>query len=112
MRAFKYFQGPREDMSDLARGDVRCQFCGAVGDGFDLDHATCSLPDGEKAGKFGCADCLVGGRFEFWHDTDIGLLDENGLTKEYAHNATPPPDFPASALLELRRTPQIVTWQQ
>ena len=30
----------------------------------------------------------------------------------YNHNKTPPFDFPTAALIELRRTPQIVTWQQ
>ena len=109
---FKYFEGPREDMSGLAAGDVRCELCGRVGDGFDLDDATCALPDDEKAGKFGCADCLTSGRFEFWHDTDIGMLDERGLEKVYKHNADPPPDLPETARVGLRRTPQIVTWQQ
>jgi uncharacterized protein CbrC (UPF0167 family) len=40
------------------------------------------------------------------------MLDENGLTHVYNHNQPPPPDFPASALVELGRTPQIITWQQ
>jgi uncharacterized protein CbrC (UPF0167 family) len=68
-------------------------------------------PEAKESGV-GCFECLRRGRFGFWHDTDIGLLDENGLTHVYNHNQPPPPDFPASALVELRRTPQIVTWQQ
>jgi uncharacterized protein CbrC (UPF0167 family) len=112
MRAFKYFEGPREDMSGLAAQDVPCEFCGRISDGFDLDLATCSLSDDGKAGKFGCAECLLHGQFEFWHDTDIGMLDEQGLEKVYKHNAEPPSDFPERALADLRRTPRIVTWQQ
>jgi uncharacterized protein CbrC (UPF0167 family) len=65
---------------------------------------------GRKPG--GCFDCLRKGRFQFWHDTEIGLLDERGLSQFYEHHAPPPPDFPRAALTELRRTPQIVTWQQ
>ena len=38
MQAFRYFQGPREEMSARAGGDVRCAFCDRVGEGFDLDH--------------------------------------------------------------------------
>jgi uncharacterized protein CbrC (UPF0167 family) len=70
------------------------------------------LSDAEKETAVGCFTCLRQGRFEFWHDTEIGLLDENGLTHFYNHNKPPPPDFPETALVELRRTPQIVTWQQ
>src|SRR5690349_18709126 len=93
MRTFRYFEGPREDMSGLAAQDVRCEFCGRISDGFYLEGATCALRDDEKGGKFGCAECLAGGQFEFWHDTDIAMLDENGLQKVYQHNAEPPPDF-------------------
>jgi uncharacterized protein CbrC (UPF0167 family) len=99
-------------MSSRADGDVLCQFCGRIGEAFELSHAKCPLSDQEKEGNFGCTQCLLAGRFEFWHDTDIGMLDENGLTHVYNHNGTAPPDFSQSALLELRRTPRIVTWQQ
>jgi uncharacterized protein CbrC (UPF0167 family) len=30
----------------------------------------------------------------------------------YNHNQPPPPGFPDEPLVELRRTPQIITWQQ
>src|SRR5437764_435457 len=60
----------------------------------------------------GCFACLRAGRFEFWHDTEVGVLDEKGLTKVYNQNRPPPPGLSPSALVELRRTPPIVTWQQ
>jgi uncharacterized protein CbrC (UPF0167 family) len=60
----------------------------------------------------GCLSCLRAGRFEFWHDTEFGLLDQNGLSHFYNHHKPPPAEFPPAALVELRRTPQIVTWQQ
>ena len=110
--SFRYFQGPRDDMSFRARVDVRCHFCDENGEGFDLRYAQCALSDQEKEAKFGCARCLSQGHFEFWHDTDIGMLDENGLATVYKHNGSPPSDFPEAALFELRHTPQIVTWQQ
>ncbi|MFL5331408.1 MAG: CbrC family protein [Gemmataceae bacterium] len=110
---FRYFCGPLHDMSDLVERDVACSLCGQPGRCFRLEHALCpSIALDAKETGVGCFDCLRQGRFEFWHDTDIGLLDENGLTHVYNHNQSPPPDFPASALVELRRTPQIVTCQQ
>jgi uncharacterized protein CbrC (UPF0167 family) len=108
---FNYFQGPLEDMAHLVKGEHECSLCGRIAACFELDFAICGEM-GEKEGRLGCVECLNRGRFEFWHDTDIGLLDENGLAKVYNHNRTPPPDFPESAKVELRRTPRIVTWQQ
>jgi uncharacterized protein CbrC (UPF0167 family) len=110
---FKYFQGPIEDMGDLSREEKSCVFCSSSGRGFELQYATCdALTDDQKKQAFGCASCLKKGRFEFWHDTEIGLLDENGLRHVYRHNKRPPDDFPPMSLIELRKTPQIVTWQQ
>lgn len=111
MHHFKFFLGPPDEMSGLA-DNVRCEFCGSTGAGFELGSAICALSDSDKGRKHGCAKCLSDGRFEFWHDTDIGFLDEHGLKHVYEHNAPAPPDFSSEALIELRRTPQIVTWQQ
>jgi uncharacterized protein CbrC (UPF0167 family) len=110
---FHYFCGPQDDMASLAKGDTRCSLCGGPGPCFRLQFAICDeLSEVEKEPAVGCFSCLRGGRFEFWHDTEFGLLDKNGLTHVYKHNQPPPADFPASALIELRRTPQTVTWQQ
>jgi hypothetical protein len=110
---FTYFRGPQCDMGDLARGDRKCSLCGEVGACFQLDFAHCpAFTEEQKKSAFGCFSCLRAGHFEFWHDTEIGLLDEEVLTHVYNHNHPPPPDFPSTALAELRRTPQIVTWQQ
>jgi uncharacterized protein CbrC (UPF0167 family) len=38
------------------------------------------------------------------------MLDERGLWP--VNDRSPPPSFSESALIELRRTPQIVTWQE
>lgn len=110
---FRYFCGPRHDMGNLADGEAHCAFCGEIAPCFSLANAYCaSVSDRDKASAHGCFSCLQRGRFEFWHDTEIGLLDEAGLTHVYNHNRPPPPDFPSSSLVQLRRTPQIVTWQQ
>jgi uncharacterized protein CbrC (UPF0167 family) len=110
---FKYFQGPIEEMADLSSGVRECIFCETRGKCFRLASALCeSLSDEQKESASGCFACLQQGRFEFWHDTEIGVLDESGLTHVYNHNKIPPPDFSEKALIELRRTPQIVTWQQ
>lgn len=110
---FKYFQGPQEDMAALSDEASACSLCGGPGPCLRLEEAleTGITPE-QKESAVGCFSCLQAGRFEFWHDTEIGLLDERGLTHVYIHNQTPPSDFPASALVELRRTPQFFTWQQ
>ena len=109
---FKYFEGPEKDMGDLCQEPCECTLCGRKDICFELDFADCpELDEKEKEGKFGCVKCLREGRFEFHHDTDIGFLDERGLTKVYKHNADPPPDFPTEALTELRRTPDVIRWQ-
>lgn len=110
---FRYFSGPENEMSFLVPDVVGCSLCGKAGSCFRLLSASCpSLEANTKETSFGCFACLQKGRFEFWHDTEIGLLDENGLRHEYKHNKPPPRDFTRSALLELRRTPRFVTWQQ
>ena len=40
------------------------------------------------------------------------MLDENGLSKVYIHNIDNPPGLDDKTLTELRRTPQVVTYQQ
>jgi uncharacterized protein CbrC (UPF0167 family) len=105
---FRYFCGPQHDMSALVEGDATCSLCGQRGRCFRLEYSLCpSLAPEAKESGVGCFECLRQGRFEFWHDTDIGQLDENGLTHVHNHD-----ESPAAALVELRRTPQIVTWQQ
>ena len=60
---FEYFQGPIDEMSDLAEGDQTCGFCGQSGPCLSLE---------EKG--YGCFDCLWKGRFYVDHDTEIGFL--------------------------------------
>lgn len=110
---FKYFRGPQHDMAALVDGDSTCSLCGQVGPCFRLEYALCSqLSKEQKQLALGCFSCLRKGHFEFWHDTEIGVLDEKGLKHVYNHNQSPPLDFPNTALAELRRTPQFITWQQ
>ncbi len=114
MSQFKYFNGPREDMSDLLDGVQTCSICNIEnGTCFQLDYAITNLfSEEDKEGKIGCVNCLTSGEFEFWHDTEFGMLDEQGLTKVYNHNMNNPPRIQEQVLSEMRRTPQIVTWQQ
>jgi uncharacterized protein CbrC (UPF0167 family) len=110
---FKYFKGPLEDMSDLVEGKAICSICGVEDQCFELDYSiTDEFRNDEKEGKIGCINCLKKGLFEFWHDTEFGMLDENGLHNVYKHNMENPPKIDQNNLTELRRTPQIITWQQ
>lgn len=111
---FTYFNGPQEDMSELLEGIHTCSFCGRSHEHcFSVDYAiTNRFSEDEKEGKVGCFECLRKGEFEFWHDTEFGMLDENGLTKVYLHNMDNPPAVEQEKLVELRRTPQIAAWQQ
>ena len=110
---FNYFKGPSDEMNGLVNDKSICSICGKTGDCFELDYViTAVFNEDEKEGKLGCFSCLKEGRFEFWHDTEYGMLDENGLRKFYNHHMSNPPSIAADRLIELRRTPQIVTWQQ
>ena len=108
---FEYFQGPVSEMASLCKGEKTCGICKRVGPCFELRSATIQSEEASEVG-YGCWECLANGKFEFWHDTDIGMLDEKGLTKVYKHNQPRLEGFPDAALVALRRTPQIVTWQQ
>src|SRR5262249_41899159 len=113
IKMFRYFCGPQHEMSALVEGDALCSLCGQRSRCFRLEYTLCtSLTSDAKESALGCFECLQKGSFEFWTVREFGLLDENGLTHEYNHNQPPLPDFPPAALVELRRTPQIVTWQQ
>jgi uncharacterized protein CbrC (UPF0167 family) len=111
---FIYFKGPISDMGDLLEGRNKCSICNNEHDYcFDLEYTiTDKFGDEEKEGKVGCYDCLRKGEFEFWHDTEFGMLDENGLCKIYSHNMGNPPKLDSETMTELRRTPQVVTYQQ
>lgn len=98
-------------MASIAKGEKPCGICMRIGQCFELGSAIICCEEASEVG-YGCAECLAAGKFEFWHDTEIGMLDENGLTKVYKHNQQPPENFPNDALVALRRTPQIATWQQ
>jgi uncharacterized protein CbrC (UPF0167 family) len=108
---FEYFQGPISDMAMLCKEEKKCSICNSTGNCFELGTAIIQSEEASEAG-YGCMECLSNGKFEFWHDTDIGVLDEKGLSKAYKHNQPPPSNFPEAALVALRRTPQIATWQQ
>lgn len=111
---FTYFKGPRQDMSQLLEGAHTCDICGQQNQlCFSLEYTLTNVfSNDNKENKKGCLKCLRDGRFEFWHDTEYGLLDEDGLRKVYNHNMDNPPAIDAEKLTELKRTPQIVTWQQ
>lgn len=76
---FKYFKGPIDEMSDLVIEHSVYSICGKTDHCFELDYTITNVfSDDEKDGKFGCYSCLKKGRFEFWNDTEFGMLDENG----------------------------------
>jgi uncharacterized protein CbrC (UPF0167 family) len=111
---FRYFKGPPDDMSQRLDGTHVCSICGKESEMcFSLSYTITDLfTDDAKDDKTGCVDCLRAGKFEFWHDTEFGMLDENALTKVYNHNMNNPPPVEVEKLTELKRTPQIITWQQ
>lgn len=108
---FEYFQGPVEEMCDLCREPIECSFCGTVDTCFSTDTGI------DESGEVivrqcGCLDCLGAGKFEFWHDTEIGMLTETGLKKFYNHHVPPSPTFSQRAISSLRKTPQYLACQQ
>lgn len=58
------------------------QRAGKTDNCFSLEYAiTNRFNQEEKEDKVGCYSCLKDGKFGFWHDTEFGMLDEEGLTK-------------------------------
>lgn len=110
---FKYFKAPIDEMSDLLDKQGLCSICGKTDFCFELDYTITNVfSDDDKEGKIGCYSCLREGQFEFWHDTEYGMLDENGLQKVYNHNQDNPPTISSEILTEMRRTPRLLSWQQ
>lgn len=110
---FEYFAGPPKDMYGLCKGDRECALCRRIGPCFELDCALVfDMPDGVAEGRVGCSECLKTGRFIFGHGTDIGWLDQHGLTRRYRSEHPVPPDFSQAALVTLTRTPQVDTTQE
>src|SRR6185436_18554497 len=97
---FEYFQGPASDMSSLCKGEKACGICKRVSQCFELNRAIICSEEASEV-SFGCWECLANGKFEFWHDTDVGMLDEKGLTIIYKHNQQRPKGFPDAALIAL-----------
>lgn len=100
-------------MSSLVNEISICSICKKTDHCFELDYTiTDVFNDDDKEGKLGCYACLREGRFEFWHDTEFGLLDENGLDNIYKRDIAVPASLAIEKLIELKRTPQFITLQQ
>ncbi len=109
---FEYFTGPESEMSDFV-GEAICSLCRRSGPCFSLASViVASLAEEDKETAVGCCGCLAKGLFSFWHDTEIGMLDQRGLRKFYNHHREPPPSFRPAAIVALQQTPQYTTWQQ
>jgi len=132
---FRYFRAPESEMGFLP-GNRTCSLCGQSGRCFPLDGVNISeLSEEERRGKIGCYDCLRQDRFGFSHDTEVGLITEDGLLhfdelddtpkrvfvvatdgEAVADSAPlvhpPPPHVSEEAVAELRRTPGFSTWQE
>ncbi len=130
---FRYFRGPEDDMGLLPY--IRtCSLCGQPGQCFSLDNVTSrELSEEERQGKVGCYDCLRRDRFGFAHDTEVGIITEDGLLAfdepedeprrvfvvagdgTVADNMPlvnpPQPRVSDEAVAELRRTPSFSSWQ-
>lgn len=131
---FRYFRGPEDDMYLLPY--IRtCSLCGQPGRCFALDGLnSLELSHEELQGKIGCCDCLRQGRFRFNHDTEVGLITDDGLVcfddpsdtlrrvfvvandgEAVADSipliSPPKPHISEEATAELRRTPSFSTWQ-
>ncbi len=111
---FVYFKGLMEDMGDLFMGRKICAICHEENDYcFALEYTISSIFEyKDQKGTFGCFKCLRDSKFEFWHSTELGFLDENGLMNTNTRKIYDPPIISEEKLVELRRTPQIITYQE
>ena len=129
---FRYFCVP-ESETGLLSGNRICSLCGQPGRCFPLDAViSAELSEEERRGKIGCYDCLRRDRFGFSHDTEVGLVTEDGLISydepddaprrvfvvasdgeavaDSAPLVQPPkPHVTDEAVAELRRTPSFAT---
>ena len=133
---FRYFRAPEADMVGLLPGNLLCDICGVEGRCFDMDRAI-RVDARASAASRGCAACLRLGLFGFFHITEVGYLDESGLTtyqdeeqsavvRVFAVDesgsamgetkprppAPPGPTVGEAAIDELRRTPDFSTWNE
>lgn len=60
----------------------------------------------------GCLPCLLEGRFGFDHQTEIGWVDEHGLTPDHVHYQAWPDGFRADAWERMRLTPPFSSWHE
>lgn len=108
---FRYFKGPSNDMSNYVEGSHMCSYCKTKSkDCFEVPPV--ENESASSVNRIGCYSCLRAGRFEFWHDTEFGLLLDDGLKEFYDYHIPPTEMLDSKVLQELRRTPQIVTIQQ
>lgn len=131
---FKYFQASENEMRGLKAGMESCDICNRIDRVFDLQRA-CGSPfdKNSRKGKNGCYGCLQDGRFGFFHITELGFIDENGLHQDYdaepeARIIAVGPDGTATstpgrfnrqeikvtpqAIKELWQTPDFPTWNE
>lgn len=132
---FRYFRGREADMSGLLPGLRVCSLCGELGQSFDLERTIVTgLSEAEREGKVGCLECLRQDRFGFFHVTEVGFFDDEGLTPLHEPDdfpervfvvsedggvipdhapvvPLPKPRVSEEAIAELRRTPNFPTYQ-
>jgi hypothetical protein len=129
---FRYFEAPESEIAHLFGGIRKCDLCGRGDKCFDLRHALNGKSFSPAVA--GCVSCLSAGRFGFFHCTEVGYLDDTGLTwfgeppmtlsrvfvaSSQGVTETPlaskpgPLENPSlEAVEELRRTPTFPSWNE
>ena len=130
---FRYFHASESEMGFLP--SIRtCSLCGQPGRCFALDYVISGeLSEQQRQGKVGCYNCLRRDRFGFAHDTEIGMITEDGLLafddpddepsrvfvvagdgEAVAGSgpliSSPRPAVSEGAVAEQRRTPSFASW--
>jgi hypothetical protein len=135
---FHYFKAAESEMHKLLPGEHTCSICGNIGRCFEIDYLVGEDIKDFKAG-IGCYDCLKNRCFGFFHITEAGYLDENGITNynennedekphifignetgEISINYDPDissftreiPQLSEESIDEMRCTPVFPTWQE
>lgn len=110
---FRYFRAEFYHMDNFTYEKSKCSLCGENRYCFYLEYSICAdISKEDLAHLIGCFNCLQKGRFLFWHDTEIGCLDENGLRSQYLNHKSPPLSLSKESLHALMCTPRIIASQQ
>jgi uncharacterized protein CbrC (UPF0167 family) len=111
----EYFHGRLEEVRGICRDRTyKCDGCGRETLCF-VDSPTVWIPEEDvwrQVTIHSCCNCIASAGGCFWHETEIGSVDELGRFMQDCIPAEPPDGYSVESLRALSRTPHYVSCQQ